>query len=330
VKRLRFLGGRRVEVEEVDLPRPQPGEVLVRVRASALCGSEMEAFRSPEAATGNPGHEVVGEIADACGHPTLREGDRVACHAVVGCQRCYWCLRGYELFCENMRGYSNAHAEYVAHAAHHCLPIPDDITWDQALMIGGDTVGVAYHAATRTGVRAGEEAAVLGCGPVGLGCVLLLSFWGLRVTAVDLVPYRLDLARSLGAVESINAADADPSDALRSLNDGRGPDLVFDCAGSPKTLDTALRSVRKGGTVIVIGERGETPIYPSRDIIHSELRILGSWYFLRADFWGMVKETRHGLRPERLITHRFRLDDAQAAYELMDSGQCGKIAFIQL
>jgi threonine dehydrogenase-like Zn-dependent dehydrogenase len=181
----------------------------------------------------------------------------------------------------------------------------------------------------KVALRAGETAAVLGCGPVGLGNVLLLSYWGLRVAAVDLVPYRLALARSVGAEVTVNGVEEDALAALRALSNGRGPDLVYDCAGSPKTLDLALQCPRKGGTVLIIGERGECPIHPSRDIIHSELRVLGSWYFLRADFQPMVEETRRGLAPERLVTHHFALDDAQAAYELMDSGQCGKIVFRQ-
>lgn len=329
MKQLRFLGNSQVEAAEVDVPRPAEGEVLVRVRASALCGSEMPAFRGPQAAAGNPGHELVGEVVDACGNPCWREGDRVACHAVVSCGHCYWCLRGRELFCENMRGYSNAHGEYVAHAASHCLPIPDDLTWDQALMVGGDTVGVAYHSGTRAGVRAGETAAVLGCGPVGLGNTAMLTHWGLRVAAVDLVSYRLDLAKSLGAEEVINAAESDPLPALRALNDGRGPDYVFDCAGSAKTLDLAMQCPRKGGTVIIIGERGECAVYPSRDIIHSELTILGCWYFQRHEFWPMVDATRRGLAPERLVTHHFALDDAQEAYDLMARAECGKIVFAQ-
>jgi threonine dehydrogenase-like Zn-dependent dehydrogenase len=324
-----MLGGSRVEVVEVDVPRPEPGQVLIKVRASALCGSEMGGFRAPDAQPANGGHEVVGEVADACGHPCLRDGDRVAIHAPVSCGHCYWCLRGYELFCERMTTGTPGHADYVAHAAHHCLPVPEDLTWDQALMVGGDTVGVAYHSATRAGVRAGDVAAVLGVGPVGLGCALLLSFWGLRVAAVDIAPYRLDLARKLGAEVAINPSTDDALAALRSLGDGRGPDFVFDCAGSPQTLDLAMQSARKGGTVLIIGERGECPVYPSRDIIHSELRILGSWYFLRSDFPHMVDQTRRGLGPERLVTHHFPLDRAQEAFDLMAAGECGKIVFTE-
>ncbi len=327
MRRLKFLGNRRVEVVEADVPRPSPGEVLVRIRASALCGSEMEAFRSDREQAGNPGHEMVGEVADACGNESLTEGQRVAIHAVTSCGYCYWCQRGYELYCENLRGISNGHSEYVAAPARHCLPLPDDIDWDTGLMVGGDTQGVSYHAATRVGVKANDTAVAMGAGPVGLGHVLLLSFWGLRVAVVDMVPYRLKLAEKLGAEITINASEADVLAELRKMDDGRGLDFAFDCVGRPETLQVSMRAVRPRGTVVIIGERGETPIYPSRDIIHSELAIYGSWYFLRRDFYEMIGLVRRGLRSADMITHHYPLEQAQEAYDLMDAAQCGKIVF---
>ncbi len=329
MKRLRFLGNRRVEIEEVDLPRPGPGEVLVRIRASAICGSEMGTYRSPDGREGNPGHEAVGEIADACGQAGLEEGQRVAVHVVTSCGWCYWCQRGAELYCENMRALSNAHAEYMAVPARHCLPIPDDIDWEPALMIGGDTLGVAYHAATRAGVKAGDVAVAMGCGPIGLGHVTLLSFWGLNVVAVDTKAFRLQLAARLGASQTVNPQEQDVLEALQGLNFGHGPDFVFDCVGSPEVLGISIRAVRKGGTVAIIGERGETSIYPSRDIIHREIHMFGSWYFLRHEFYNLVDCVRRGMKPENIITHRFSLEQAQEAYELMDSGECGKAIFTQ-
>jgi threonine dehydrogenase-like Zn-dependent dehydrogenase len=256
----------------------------------------------------------------------LREGQRVAVHVVVSCGKCYWCLRGQELYCPAVHGLNNAHAEYLAAPASHCLPIPDDVDWETALLIGGDTMGVGYRASTRAGVRAGEVAAVVGAGPVGLGHVVLLSFWGLQVIAVDPRPYRRALAQQLGAAEAL-APDAEAVAVLRRYNDGRGPDFVFDCAGSPQALGLSVQAVRPGGTVAIIGERGETPIYPSRDIIHREIQLFGSWYFARYQFYEQVELVRRGMQPRRLITHRLPLEAAQEAYELMDAGECGKIIF---
>lgn len=329
MKRLRFLGNRRVEVEEAELPRPGDGEVLVKVRASALCGSEMAAFRADGPRDGNPGHEVVGEVADNCGCSQLDQGQRVAVHVVTSCGRCYWCTRGMELYCDNMRPLANGHAEYMAVPARHCLPIPEGMDWDTALMIGGDTVGVAYHASTRAGVKAGDTAVVMGVGPIGMGHVTLLSFWGLHVVAVDTVDYRLERAKHLGARQTINAAEENVLEVLSALNDGRGPDFVFDCVGRPEVLELSIRAVRKGGTVAIVGERGETKIYPSRDIIHREVHMFGSWYFLRHEFYAMAELVRRGMEPARIITHRFPLERAQEAYELMDAAQCGKIVFAQ-
>jgi threonine dehydrogenase-like Zn-dependent dehydrogenase len=287
----------------------------------------MEAFRADKEMQGNPGHELAGEIADSCGNETLREGQRIAVHAVTSCGHCYWCQQGFELYCENLRGIGNGHAEYVAVPARHCLPLPDEIDWDTGLMVGGDTLGVAYHASTRAQVKANDVAVVMGAGPVGLGHVVLLSFWGLRVAAVDTTPYRLDLAKKLGAEKVINAAEENVVTAARSFGDGRGADFVFDCVGRPETLQLSMQAARPRGTVVIIGERGETPIYPSRDIIHKELSFFGSWYFLRREFYSMVELVRRGMRPAQIITHHLPLARAQEAYELMDAGQCGKIVF---
>ncbi|MBC7287638.1 MAG: zinc-binding dehydrogenase [Armatimonadetes bacterium] len=170
----------------------------------------------------------------------------------------------------------------------------------------------------------------MGAGPIGLGHVCLLSFYGLQVAVADMSQPRLDIASRLGAHILIDVAEEDPVTRLSELNDGRGPDYVFDCAGSPQTLDIAMRAVRKGGTVAIVGERGETPIYPSRDIIHRELRIFGSWYFQRHQFYDLVEQVRRGLKPERLITHRFPLEEAAKAYELMEERACGKVVLEQL
>lgn len=327
MRSLKFLGNSRVEVVDVDLPRPGPGQVLVRLRQTALCGSEMGSFRAEQGSGGNGGHEMVGEVADACGNECLREGQRVAVHAVTSCGQCYWCQRGFELYCENPGFVGNGHAEYVTAPARHCLPVPDDVDWDTALMVGGDTLGVAFHAGTRVGVKANDSAVAMGAGPVGLGHVVLLSFWGLRVAAVDASDYRLELARKLGAETLVKVGEQDVAAELKKMNDGRGPDFAFDCVGRPETLQVSMRAVRKRGTVVIIGERGETPIYPSRDIIHSELNIIGSWYFLRREFYEMVELARRGMRAAGIITHHFPLEKAQEAYELMDSAQCGKIVF---
>ncbi len=331
MKRVRFLGNGKIEIEEVDLPRPGEGEVLVRIRMSAICGSEMHAYRSEKGIDGNAGHEAVGEIADACGQPGLQDGQRVAIHVVTTCGRCYWCLRGRDVYCFNRRGLGSLHAEYAAVPAHHCLPIPDDITWEQALMVGGDTMGVAYHASTRAGVRAGDFAAVFGAGPIGLGFVRLLSFWGLRVASIEPNEYRRGLAGELGAELTIDPTSTDPVQAVREWSgEQAGADFAFDCTGSPQALVQAIQCVRKGGTVGVVGERPHAEINPSEHLIRNEITVFGSWYFLRSEFPHMVQLVRRGLQPERLITHVLPLERAAEGYELMASGQSGKVVLSQL
>ena len=329
MKSLRFAGNSEIEVVDVPEPKPTPDQVVINIKVSALCGSEMGVFRSPGGRDGNPGHEFAGEVVDTNGNSALAVGDRVGAHVIVGCGTCSHCKAGNEIFCPDMLPSGYAHAEYIAVSARHCLKIPDSMDWDTGVLVAGDAMGVAYHLTRRVGVQAHDTVAVFGCGPVGLGVVTLWSFLGARVIGVDTSPYRRNLAEKLGAWKTVEAGKPNTIDRLRKLTGGAGPDTCLECAGRPEAVAAAFEAARKGGKVGIAGEQDQACLDPSRDLIHKELSVYGAWYFRLSEFAGMVELCQRGLKPKQVVTHRFTLEEAQKGYDLMARQKCGKVLFVQ-
>jgi len=329
VKSLLFAGNSKVEIIDVPEPTPTPDQVLINIKVSALCGSEMGVFHSANGRPGNPGHEFAGEVVDPNGHSDFKQGDRVGAHVIVGCGMCAHCRAGNEIFCPNILGSGAGHAEYIALSARHCLRIPDGMDWDTGVLVAGDTMGVAYHLTRRVGVQAHDTVAVFGCGPVGLGVVAVWSFLGARVIGVDMSPYRRKLAEKLGAWKTIDAGRKNTVDRLRKLAGGEGPDTCLECTGRPEAVAAAFEAARKGGSVGIVGEQPQAAFNPSRDLIHKELNVYGAWYFRLSEFAGMVELCSRGLKPKMIVTHRFPLEQAQKGYDLMAQQQCGKVLFVQ-
>lgn len=329
MKSLRFMGNSKVEVVNVPKPELQPDQVLLKVKVSALCGSEMGSFYGPNASAGNGGHEFAGEVVDANGNDCLQKGDRVGVHVVVGCGECVMCKTGKETFCKSLGFCGNAHAEYVAVPARACLKLPDNIGWDTGVLIAGDAMGVSYHMTRRVGLQAADTVAVIGLGPIGLGMVTMWSFLGARVIGVDMSEYRRDLAVKLGAWKCVEAGKKNTVDKLRKLTGGEGPDTCLECTGKPDAVTLAFEAVGNGGKIGLVGEQGQACFNPSRDLIHKEVNVYGGWYFRLHEFPGMVELCNRGMKAKKVVTHRFSLDDAQKGYDLMAQQKCGKVLFIQ-
>ncbi|MBU0606495.1 MAG: zinc-binding dehydrogenase [Armatimonadetes bacterium] len=327
MKSLRFMGNSQTEIVDLPVPKPKADEVLLRIRVSALCGSEMGSWRGPNGMAGNGGHEYAGDVVDANG-TCLAEGDRVGVHVVIGCGKCVQCKTGNEIFCDSKGFVGSAHAEYVAVPARACLKLPDNIDWDTGVLIAGDSMGVGYHLTRRVGLQASETVAIFGMGPIGLGALLVWDFLGARVIGVDMSDYRRKLAEKLGAWKTVNA-DKKTVERLRKLTGGAGPDTCLECTGKPDPVATAFEAVRNGGKLGIVGEQGNACFNPSRDLIHKEVNVYGAWYFRLHEFPGMVELCNRGLKPKKMVTHRFPLDEAQKGYELMAAGKTGKVLFVQ-
>ncbi len=280
-----------------DLPTPVPGdeEVLVRVRACGVCGSDVHGYdgstgrRIPPLVMGHEAAGVIEEVGAAAGefHP----GDRVTFDSTVSCGRCAFCVRGEVNLCDSrmVLGVScgdyrrdGAFAEYVAVPARILYRLPDALPFEHAAVI--EALSVAVHAVGRgrTGVRPGSDSGatpvvVIGCGMIGLLVIQVLRAKGVtHVIAVDVDHDRRALALRLGAVHALDGRDADLPSAILAATGGRGADLAYEAVGRPETVLSAIRSVRKGGTVTLIGNLAPRVELPLQEVVTRELSLLGS------------------------------------------------------
>ncbi len=330
MKALVLHGVRDLRMEERERPKAGPGQVLVRIRSVGLCGSDVHYYthmrigdqvvERPQV----PGHEAAGEIAEVGpGVEGLEVGLRVAIEPALSCGRCEFCTTGRPNICPDVVfGSTPPHdglmREFAPLEPEQCVPIPDALSFDEAAML--EPLQVTVHASNLAPVRPGETVAVVGCGSIGLGCMEMARLGGaLRLIVTDRLDYRLDLARKLGADETVNVEACDPAAAVREWTGGRGADLVFECtnraAGAPQAYDLAAI----GGRVCLVGIPKEDSItLDAHEYRRKELTVQ------------YVRRSRHAARQAidlvacgkldvaSWITHTFDLDHAARAFELVD------------
>ena len=320
-----YAGNRKIRV--VDLPKPaiEPGEVLLKVMSSALCGSELGGFRGPNAREKPAGHELAGVVAETTEGVRLNVGDRVAVQVIAGCGECLNCRRGNATLCPSLKGVGGSEAELIAVPEFCCLALPDDVSFDVGVLLAGDALGVANKLLNRMQINGADRVAVFGCGPIGLGMTAVASFLGGHCIAVEPHEYRRHLAEELGATASLDPTACDAPERLRGLTDGAGPSVAIVCVGNEAVFNTALAVVAGGGKVGLVGEMGEAHIRPGDTLIRKSLTLYGSWYTNWIEYFELLKRYRQGLPADKIITHTFPLDQAQQAYEVFDSGQSGKV-----
>jgi threonine dehydrogenase-like Zn-dependent dehydrogenase len=326
MKGVKFDGNSVVRI--IDMPEPEPGsgEVVVATAVSAICGSEMGAYRGDGHPTGNNGHEAAGVVVRVGENVTgVKVGQRVGASAIAGCGHCSFCARGQYTWCGSLKFYANMHAEQFLVAANACHVLPDDVGWEVGVLISGDGLGVPYHSSTRIKQDDIDTVAVFGLGPVGLGSVLLQSYLGRRVAAVDLSEYRLDYATRLGARWPILAGKDDVVPQILDTTAGQGVDVAVEAAGRPETAKQCFAVVRKGGTVVFNGEQGAIPLSPSDDFIRRDITALGSWFYHFREFGDMLKLYRNGLRVQDLVSHTYPIDEAPTAFAEFAAGRTAKV-----
>jgi propanol-preferring alcohol dehydrogenase len=341
MKAVLFPGDRQVAVVERPVPDPGPSQALVRVRASAICRSDMSLYYGKPivggdaTATGQivPGHEPAGEVvAVGAGVTAIAPGDRVAVYLGVGDGTCEYCRAGYLFLCPNWQciGFDvdGGDADYMVIPAGNCLKLPASISFEAGAVMT-DMVGTQYDAQRRLGVSGADTVAVFGIGPMGGAGILVAKARGARVIAVDILASRLDHARGLGADVTINSREEDAVARLREVTGGRGVDVAIDASGSPAGQNAALDSAAKFGRVAFIGESRQTEINPSDQFIRKQLMVIGAWYF---PIWEWDEITRfvidHNIGVEKLITHRFPLVDAAEAFRMFDERLTEKAIFV--
>jgi len=336
-----LLGDGELEVRSFPDPEPGYGEVLVQMKASGICGSDLWPLRMSRSERGDPaklnisGHEPCGVVAELGeGVAEVAVGKRVIVHHYSGCGRCKYCRIGYPQLCvhgHKVYGFTadGGHADFMVVPAHMCLDLPQGMSFEEGAAIACGT-GTAYAALRRLAVSGRDTLVVFGQGPVGLSATLLGSAMGARVIAIDLVPYRLKLAKRLGAAEAFNASDGDPVEAVRDLTKGEGAEATMDCTGVPEVRVQAIESAKVFGRTCLVGEHGGMALQDvSRQVIHKHLTVYGSWTFSTA----LLEEAANwvvesGIPLKRLITHRFSIGEAGEAFGVFQSGETGKVVFV--
>lgn len=318
-----FHGEGQVTVGELPDPTLAPGKAMVRVTRAALCGSELGMLRAPRSTPVGTGHEAIGVVSDP-GDTGLTVGQRVALLAVLGCGECVPCREGRFPHCARATGMPPSHAEFVAMPGPNCLPLPNDLDDDVAIAVFGCGIGVAYHGCRRVGAQPGETVLVVGAGPIGLSAVLVLKQLGARPVVADVNPYRRELAAALGASACLAADVPEFTEALRAANGGRLADRAFLASGNPAACALALSNIEPEGAIATVGGVGEFPLNTFAHLSVRDRALIGSWHYHRAEFDPLVQMVRGGLPAEKIITHRFLLEEAPEAYRLFAAGKTGK------
>jgi len=343
-----FLGDSELALQDFPDPEPGPGEVVLAIKASGMCGSDLHTYRAPRNGDGEDrgigqatgpiiaGHEPCGVVVARGPGVTEREariGQRVMNHHYYGCGGCQHCRQGWSQLCRNgyiVYGFTGhgGHAPYMKVPANTLVPLPDELSFAEGAALSCGT-GTAYQALRRMRVTGGDTLAVFGQGPVGLSATLLATAMGARVIAVDVGAERLALARDFGADVAIDGRADDPVMALQALTDGEGVDLAIDCSGSPAARLAAVQATRTWGTVCYVGEGKTVTLDVSQDLLRRQITLIGSWTFSTV---GQAEAARfvakQAIPLHKLITHQFALTEAAAAYQLFDTQTTGKGVFV--
>jgi 2-desacetyl-2-hydroxyethyl bacteriochlorophyllide A dehydrogenase len=320
-----WYGGTDIRIEDIPTPKIKDDEVLVRVKAVSICGSDVHAYRGVSKRRIPPlimGHEFSGEIAKL-GRTVkgLREGDRVVLEPVLSCGKCALCQRGRSNICENMRlvglHLSGAFSEYVPIPASKCHALPEAVSFEEASLV--EPLAVAVHAVNLAFPEKGEDFGIIGSGAVGLMTLQVVNNSGAeKIFAIDTLEYRLDLARKLGATTTINVVNEDPVKEV--LAEG-GVNTVFEAVGHQKTVQQALSMVRKGGKVVIIGMLEAIMELDMLDVTVKEIEIKGSYGYTSNDFkQALTLIAKGNVEVKPLITHVFPLHDIKKGFDMLSQG----------
>jgi threonine dehydrogenase-like Zn-dependent dehydrogenase len=335
-------GNSTVVLKEVEAPTPGHGEVLLRMKASTICGSDIRCIyhehlgKGPEGYQGViAGHEPCGQIVKTGpGCRRFREGDRVIVYHISGCGVCNDCRRGYMISCTSER-YRRAYgwqrdggmADFLLAEEKDLIHLPDILSYADGAQVACG-FGTVYEGLEKIGISGNDAVLITGLGPVGLATAALCRKLGARrIIGIDVVKERMQLALDLKLCDEVLSSGSDNVATVRAMTGGAGVERAVDCSANDAARATAIRATRKWGRIVFLGEGGRVEFNPSPDIIHDQKTIFGSWV---TSTWLMEELVERlvawNLHPADLVTHRFALDSVADAYALMASGKCGKVA----
>ena len=330
-------------LQYTDFPDPEvrPGEVVIEVKATGICGTDMSLYHWAESMVREyrpepplvMGHEFSGVVCGVGAEVTgLRVGDRVTANPILYCGACYHCRAGRPSICDNrpMLGLrlNGCFARFVAVRQQNVFPLPPEVPFDIAAM--SEVLCVALHTLERVPVGPGDTAAVVGAGPMGFLVLLLAQAAGasrLVMTGLGADRDRLGVAKALGA-HTIVVDEEDPGEVVRGLTRGLGADVAFECAGHPSAVPQALALVRKGGRIGVLGQGYGDSAFNTAILSYREVDMIGVRAYDPKAWHRSYDVLASGKIPlEKLVTHRLPLEEAVRGIELMQSKQGLKILF---
>lgn len=338
MRALRKLGpGPGFDMADIPIPEVDPDEVLIEVRATSICGTDLHIYEwNPWAADHvsppiTVGHELTGVVVDRGANVSDPEiGQLVSVESHVICNTCAWCRTGQGHLCPKTEilgvHRDGVYAEYVVVPAQNAWPDPPDMPLSVASL--QENFGNAVHTTTVPAV-AGRKVLVTGSGPVGVMAIAVAKALGARaVYATDVSDYRLDLAMTMGADLTFNPLRDDIAALVAEITDGEGVDVLLEMSGAPSALEAGFAALKPGGEAALLGLTSQKfPFDIDDNIIFKGATVHGivgrrlwqTWFEMR----GLIRSGAVDLAP--VITHRFALDDYTKAFELMQSGECGKV-----
>jgi (R,R)-butanediol dehydrogenase/meso-butanediol dehydrogenase/diacetyl reductase len=345
MRALRFHAARDLRIEEVtEPPEPAAGEVVVRVVTCGICGTDLHEYVAgpivtpvePHPLTGarNPqilGHEFAGDVVSVGpGVSRVAEGDRVAIMPLAYCGRCAYCRRGFQHLCATMACVGLSHAwggmaELATVAEYQVVRLPEGVTHRQGALI--EPTAVAAYGVERAGVGPGDRVVVTGAGPIGaLAALCARSAGASTVYISEPSPARRARAEALGVATVLDPTSVDVPEYLRESTDGLGVDVAIECSGHPNGFTTAIRSLRRRGTLAQTGLFvGEASVEPMLWALN-DLTIVGTWCYWVYDFDRIAAQIAAGDLPvERVVTSNVSLDGAPDAFARLASGTADEI-----
>ena len=339
-----FPGDRKLQILDFPDPTPGPGEVVLEIKASGMCGSDLKFYRAVGGASSlglgkisGPliaGHEpcgVVVAVGAGVSAKQARVGMRVMQHHYRGCGVCEHCSTGWMQLCiegvAEVYGATGhgAHARYMKGPARTVVPLPDELSFEAGAAISCGT-GTAWAALHRLDLQGDHTIAIFGQGPVGLSATLLAAQMGARVIALDTGEERLARAKEFGAHVLINPKITENVvQAIRDVTHGRGAHASIDASSSPVARAQAVKCVRTWGKACFVGEGDTVTLDVSNDLLRRQVTLMGSWTFStvgQADCARYVADREIAL--DQLFTHRWKLEQAEEAYSLFDAQTSGK------
>lgn len=319
----------------VDIPSVGPNDVLIKIRRSAICGTDMHIYNWDDwAAATIPvpmvvGHEYSGEIVEIGSEVTgFKVGDRVSGEGHITCGHCRNCRAGKRHLCRNTLGVGvnrpGSFAEYLSLPAFNVFKLPDDISDDLAAIF--DPLGNAVHTALSFDVT-GEDVLITGAGPIGIMAAAIVRHIGARhVVVTDVNEYRLALAAKMGATRIVNVAKEPLRDVMADIGMSEGFDVVLEMSGASAAIDSTLDVINNGGKIAMLGIPPAPMMLDWNPIIFKGLTIKGIYGREMFETWyKMASLIQSGLDIAPVITHHFAIDDFQEGFDAMASGLSGKV-----